>query len=398
MKQDLVITGIGAVGPFGHSADALWDALIAPETSLAMDNIGVEGLSPGQVNDFDIMNHIKNRRIKRAPLISQYAMAAAAEAIGQAKLADKTVDKNAVSLVYGTGNGPSDIIERNLSLLVDVGINGIEPLGFQESVFNAPASLISIEYGFRGPLLALPMGSAAGGYALCSAADLVLTGQAPSAIAVASDLSGGLGSDAKVKLRFISPNDGKEACVRPFDRRANGSLSSEGSAAVVIETEEAAAARGATVLARLTGWAVTNDAQGVVPKRGYEKGIAQAMRLADPDGQGADTVIAGSYCTQDAEIAEAKAIRDYASEGSTPTVTNVRGAVGDCQGVTGLWNVIAAIKSLETGTVPHVIGCEEPKEGLGFKLPSEGDAAPTAVMCNNFWVSGLNTAARLVAA
>ena len=91
MNQDLVITGVGAVGPFGHTAEALWDALVAPETTLTPENLDADGRGAGMVKDFDVTNHVKNRRIKRAPKISQFAIAAAAEAIAQAKLGEMVV-------------------------------------------------------------------------------------------------------------------------------------------------------------------------------------------------------------------------------------------------------------------------------------------------------------------
>ncbi|WP_349368700.1 beta-ketoacyl synthase N-terminal-like domain-containing protein [Salinarimonas sp.] len=393
--RDVVITGTGAVGPFGDTVDAFWHALRAPDPCLGPAAAGSDGHV--DVPGFDIARFTKSSRVSRAPRVSQYAYAATSAAIAQADLPLRTMDKDTVSIVYGTANEPTEIVARNVHLLCAVGVNAIEPIGFQESVYNAPASLISIEYGFRGPLLALPMGWAAGGYALCAAADLIATGQAEVVIAVASDHVAGLGRDIDRKLRFISPNDGKEARVRPFDERANGVIAATGGAALTLEARSAAEARGARILAALTGWASTNDARGVSPKRGYSRGIANAMRLSDPARAGTDVVLAGSYCTRDAERAEAEAIAAYANGREAPTVTNIRGAVGDCKGVSGLWNAVAAVKIFEHGVVPAPVGTEYPDEALSLRLPGPQDRPPRAILCNNFWVGGLNTSARLEA-
>lgn len=391
--RDVVITGTGVTGPFGVTVDAFWQALCAADPCLGPGGAGRDGHA--DVPDFDVSRVTRSSRVLRAPRVSQYAYAAASAAIAQAELPVRTLDKDAVSIVYGTANEPTDVVARNVHLLCVAGVNAIEPIGFQESVYNAPASLISIEYGFRGPLLALPMGWAAGGYALCAAADLIATGQAEVAIAVASDHAAGLGHDIDRRLRFISPNDGGEARVRPFDRRANGVIAAMGSAALILEPGAAARARGARVLARLTGWASTNDARGLAPKRGYSRGIANAMRLSDAAQAGADVVLAGSYCTRDADRAEAGAIGAYADGRRVPTVTNIRGAVGDCKGVSGLWNAVAAVRILEQGIVPAPVGTDQPDETLALRLPAPQDAPPRSVLCNNFWIGGLNTSARL---
>ena len=356
--HELVITGVGAIGPFGTSSDSLWDAVRASNSAVSHD--AEADYTEERVKGFDVSDHFKSRRADRAPLITQFAITAVSEAIKGADLPLKSINKDRVSIVYGTGNGPEDIIDRNLSLIYDSGLGAVEPLGFQESVFNAPASLISIEYGFRGPLLALPMGWAAGGNALCAAADLVASGMADMSIAVASDICGDLCRGVYKKLQFISPNDGKTAGIRPFDIRANGSFLSEGGAAIVIETKEAALARSANILAELKGWANTNDAMGIVPRRGNSKGISNAMFGADPTGLGSDAILMGSYCTKDAETAEAKAVHRYAADRNLPTVTNIRGAVGEAKGVTGLWNVITAVNILQIGNVPYPIGGNVP--------------------------------------
>jgi len=144
--RDVVITGTGAVGPFGETVQELWDALCATEPCLDPEVASVE--NDETVPGFDIARYTKSGRVSRAPRVSQYAFAATSSALEQSALPLKKLNKDAVSIVYGTANEPTDILVRNLHLLCASGVNSIEPIGFQESVYNAPASLISIEYGF----------------------------------------------------------------------------------------------------------------------------------------------------------------------------------------------------------------------------------------------------------
>jgi len=395
MSPDIVITGIGAVGSFGSSPDDLWNALLCGEPlDRPSKRLSGDWLSTEMV-DFDLDKFRRTAKGHRAPRISQYALAAAAQAISQANITAKSVDKDAVSIVYGTGNGPGDVIAKNLAAITDVGMGGIEPLSFQESVFNAPASLISIEYGFRGPLIALPMGWAAGGYAVSTAADLIEFGHASIAVVVVSDELTSLTHNAVSALGLVSPNDGLEQMTRPFDRRHNGAVMGEGGAALVLETREHAMARGATVLMELAGWGVTSDAFGVGHKGAGPAALQSAMEIAmhRAGEDRPDLVYSGSYCTADADQAEANSLVAIFEPSLRPTVTNIRGTIGEAKGVSGIFNLIAAEASLRTGIVPRTSGCEDIDLGCPIDIATKSSAIADmdVVMCNAFWVNGTNT-------
>ena len=392
--QEIVITGLGAVGGFGQSPSDLWQALQAKQaTWLRSERLDGSPLS-AEIADFDLNHFRRTAKGHRVPRISQYALAAAAQAIKHARLDSKEVDKDMVSVVYGTGNGPNDVVGKNLRGIVTTGLGGVEPLSFQESVFNAPASLISIEYGFRGPLLALPMGWAAGGHAIAMAADLICFRHTPVAVVVASDESTALGHRAIKALGFVSPNDGGDEAVRPFDVRHNGAIVGEGAAALVLETLEHALARGAIPLMRLTGWAMTADSFGTGAKGRGMPAIQDAMQSAlHMAGRShVDLIYSGSYCTVDADQAEAEAIVALFGSGTTPPTTNIRGAIGETKGVAALFNAVAACSSLQTGVIPATKGCEQidPACDLDVVLSARAGVAVDAVLCNAFWVNGVN--------
>ncbi|KIC07231.1 hypothetical protein RA19_24865, partial [Leisingera sp. ANG-M1] len=197
---------------------------------------------------------------------------------------------------YGTGNGPNEVVERNLSAITADGLTAVEPLSFQESVFNAPASLISIEFGFRGPLLALPMGWAAGGYAIATAADLIRFGHAETVVVVVSDEMSAIGNSAMRGLRLISKQTEASELLRPFSADASGASNGEGAAAIVVEARQAAESRGNAPLAILRDWSMTSDSCGVGPKRsagGIQAAMAQALDQAAE--QEPDVIFSGSY-------------------------------------------------------------------------------------------------------
>ena len=387
----LVITGMGAVGAFGGSAQELWSALLAGHSLARPSKRLAEAPMAAEVTDFDLMTFRRSAKASRSPRVSQFALAAAAQAINASGLSGKGIDKDEVAIVYGTGNGPSEIIERNLRSILKGGLGGVEPLGFQESVFNAPASMVSIEYGFRGPLIALPMGWGAGGFALTTAADLISFGHAPVALVIAADDHTRLTFDSLAALKLVGDT------VRPFDRRSNGTVIGEGSAALVVERRDHAQKRGATVLAELAGWSSVGDIAPLGAKMGQPEGLHDGMRQAMGAAgvSSVDVVYAGSYCTKDADLAEARAI--HTASGNA-RVTNIRGVIGEPKGPTGLLNVIAAIHSIKTGIVPPTVGFEEADPGcppIAVSPETQRLERIDTVLCNSFWIHGTNNSCLL---
>lgn len=393
MEHDIVITGFGTVGCFGGSQQALWDALLAGKPLFEKcEHLDSEDLA-AQIRNFKLDDYKRTAKGHRAPRISQYALAAAAQAINQANLTQKAVDKDAVSIVYGTGNGPNDVVEQNLGTITHQGLAAMEPLCFQESVFNAPASLISIEYGLRGPLLALPMGWAAGGYAVATAADMIRFGHASVVIVVTSDEISAIGHTAMKALKLFSAQADPLEAVRPFDRAHSGCVGSEGGAALILESRAHAEARGAVPLLELAGWATTSDRFGVGHKANGDA-LCRAMRdaVAQAGGTPPDVIYAGSYCTEDADLAEAEAIAEAFGE-HRARVTNIRGVIGEAKGPTGLLNLLAAEMSLRNGVVPATAGCRDIDPGCDLDVCQDITPVPgmQSILCNAFWVNGSNT-------
>ncbi|MDR6412838.1 beta-ketoacyl synthase N-terminal-like domain-containing protein [Paraburkholderia terricola] len=396
MNDDpLVITAMGAVGCFGDDVSSLWTKLLRAETlARSIEDSDDIHLST-RMQDFDLTRFHKSADGHRRPKSSQYAMAAAVQVIEQAKLGrDHDVDRDEVAIVYGTGTGSVSLTEKMLTSLIEQGMGSIEPLLFQESVFNAPASWVGIEYGFRGPLVALPMGWPTGGHAVATAADFVDFGTARIAIVLLADELSPIAFKAFRALGLLEPAASDEQGMRPFDVRSRGAILGDGAAAIVVERASSARARGVPALAKLSGWSVTSDPFGMGPKGSVTSTLGQSMQaaLAQAGRASVPVVFSGAYGSQDAAAAEAAGIRSLPGE-ERPIVTNIRGVVGEARGTTGLWNVIAAVQAMRHGQVPAIANCGEPDHGLGLQLAT-GASAPApidAALCNAFWLNGVNT-------
>jgi 3-oxoacyl-(acyl-carrier-protein) synthase len=400
--DELVVTALGAVGSFGDDVDALWSSLLAAEPLARPSAMRPDGRLSTEITGFDLARFYKSSDGHRRPNTSQYAMAAAVQAIAQARLdMSHDVARDDVAIVYATGTGGVSLTQQMQTALIERGMGAIEPLLFQESVFNAPASWVGIEHGFRGPLVALPMGWAAGGHAVAMAADLIRFGNAPIALVLVSDELAPIAFDAYEALGMLAPDTDGEQRLRPFDVRSRGTVLGEGAGAIVIETAASARARGVTPLARLAGWSITSDPSGIGPKRTPTSSLGDAMAqaLALSGRSTVPAVFSGAWGAPSAAAVEADAIRALDAASAAPVVTSIRGALGEARGATSLWNVIAAVRALQEGVVPPLTGCEQPDTSLGLDLATAARTPDRldAVLCNSFWVHGVNAAVVLEA-
>ncbi|MBC7983458.1 MAG: hypothetical protein H7Y02_06345 [Candidatus Obscuribacterales bacterium] len=388
LDQELVITGVGALGQFGRSPDDLWSVLLDNRSLVSSSEQSEFATQKGEL-DYAYPTHISPNT---AP-VSRYALAAAAQAIAQAGLQTATNAQD-IAVVFGTANGSGNAL-RNYAAFESEGRGAFRLGSVLEASIHSPATLISIEYGFRGPLVMLPMGWAAGCYALSVAADFVKFGMAPAAVVVASDETiADVVHGAYKALGLLSPNDGKARAVRPFDLRRNGAVLGSGAAAVIVETREHALQRGATPLMRLAGWALASDSFGIGAKGRGRASIGTAMEAAmrKAERNHVDVVYSGSYCTTDADHAEATAIAAMFNSSTRPPVTNIRGTLGEIGCVTGMFNVLAAGCSLHSGTIPPTLGSEEldPYCDLDVVTATRRLSNVESALCNAFWVNGVN--------
>lgn len=391
--QSLVVSGCGVLGPFGVGEDSLAAALdgeldcFGPCTLFGTDH------RVAQVRDFRITDHVRNPKAQRSPRISQFALAAASAAIRQAGLNAKSLGADATALVYGTGNGPAAATERSLDAIVGKGLGAVEPLVFQESVFNAPASLISIDLAIKGPVVVLPMCWTAGLHALKLGIDMLRLGRVQRVLVVAADELAATTHMALDGLGFVSPNDGREEATRPFDPRVNGAVFGEGAAALVIEPEAEVATRGGRARARIAGCAIGTDSLGAAPADTSGAALARVMdaALAAASWHPADLdhLLAGTIVTAASDQAELAAIaRTMARRPEPCPVSSLKAAIGELMGPAALIGIVTAIMELEQGRRFGTLGLERPPSAGATFPGATTDAPMRRVMVNATGVSG----------
>jgi len=403
MPSGIVVTGCGLIGPFGGGEKALLQTLREKHSCIGDCTLFETHHKVAEVKGFRLADYIRNPRAERSPRISQFALAASAQTLTQSGIDPKRIASESTAIVYGTANGPAVATERSLHAIVTQGLDAVEPLVFQESVFNAPASLISIQFRIKGPILVLPMFWTAGLYALKQGCDLLRRGTVERVLIVVADELAGTTITALDRLGFISPNDGGDEEMRPFDDRVNGAILGEGAAVVLLESEDAAHDRGATPRARITGCAVGGDALGPGAPDDSGKAMARvitrAIAQAERSVSNIDHILAGTIANRKSDLAELNGLEMLFSGSERPCpVTSLKPYIGEAMGPASLINLIAGILEIEHGTI---FGNRDLKraDGAGITFPTESEKQPVrTLLINAIGVSGTYASVILEAA
>jgi 3-oxoacyl-(acyl-carrier-protein) synthase len=353
-----VITGCGALSPFGGGVPALWRGLLAGASAL--------GPSGGVVPDFDAARALGAAAAARLDRLTQFALAAAGEAIEEAGLDLGRVDRSRCGVIVGTTIGGMLIGERyRRSRKTGEPFAARQLLHFP---YHALANRVARELGVRGPVVSPSIACASGTQAVGLALELVRRGQGD------LFLAGGAETACEFVLGgFTCLRATTRGTVRPFDVRRDGLLLGEGAAVLVIESAAHARARGARPLAAVLGTGLSGDAVHMTAPARDGAGAARAMRAALADAGVAaeeiDFVSAHGTGTVYNDAMEVAALRAVfgATAGRVP-LNSIKGAIGHTLGAAGAFEAIMATRVLAEGLIPPTANCDEIDPGWGIDV------------------------------
>ena len=353
LARRVVITGVGVIGSFGIGIEALWDSIGAGRTKFAPCSRYPGTLPCAEAVKPDLRRMLQSGRNSRTSLVSQFAIAAVHLALNQASLPlGKGASGRAIGIVYGTSHGPGATTQEIYDDLIDHGPAAVKPRAFQESVFNAPASLASIQFGLKGPIQVLAA-SVCGPTVLYQAQMLLAHPGIDAVIALCADeLCGAVQSALRI-LRWHRPAAAADEPA-PY-RSGRGAIPSEGAAALVLERGDHALARSAFTLAEMAGAATTNDAWKLVRPAQDGRGLIAAIHgcLADAGASPGDVdLILSSNANTDVEDRlEAAAVRSVFGD-AAPPVASTKDDIGHAMGAAAMLDVVLAAEMLRRGRVP----------------------------------------------
>lgn len=372
---EVVVTGVGCLGPWGTGRAALAAALAAgtPSTA-AMDRSAGwhrrgSATAYGSCQQLDLSPWLSPQAARRMSDLSRFGVAAARMALADAGLAD--VRGEATAVVLATAFGPGGFTEQLAQQILEKGGRAASPFLFTDCVANAAAGQIAIELGARGPNVTLCQREAGPLLALAQGAAEIASGRAERCLAGAVDEVKPLMHAVLDRFRALSRPGAHGELPRPFDRRRNGVLASEGASVLLLEHERAARARGARVLARVGPTVRAFDPTASPSGFGRDAGSLAATlrdRLAGWLLE-VDTVVSGASGARAGDALEAAVLR--AALPATTRVLAPKAVLGEYGGGT----LAAAMLALEGATFALPPACAEPDPALAVRLASGPIAA-----------------------
>lgn len=392
----VVITGMGAVTPLGHTAAASWAAMregrsaIGLVRSLATDNLRA-GIA-AEVADFDPARHFDDKRLILLDRFTQFALVAAREAVAQSGIAfDADGLGTGTAVVIGTGIGGEQTHDAASRRLYRDGNPRTHPLTIVRLMANAPASHIGIEFGLNGPTFATSSACASSNHALAQAFQMVRSGVARAAVAGGSEACITLGVVRAWEAMRVMADD----TCRPFCRQRRGMVLGEGAAVFVLERLEDAQRRGADILAELAGAGMSADAGDVVfpSAEGAALAIGRALDDASLAPADVDYINAHGTGTPGNDPTETAAIRRvFGASADRLAVSSTKSMHAHALGAAGAIELVAAIGALREQVVPPTANFLDPDPECDLDyVPNAAREQPVrAVLSNSFAFGGLN--------
>ena len=372
MRTRVVVTGMGAITPIGNDVESFWNGLKNKQIGIGpityFDTTDYKCKLAAQVKDFNAKDYMDPKAARRMELFSQYAVAAAKQALDQAGIDMTKEDPYRVGVSVGSGIGSLQAVERDCKKLFEKGPSRVNPLLVPLMISNMAAGNVSIQFGLKGKCINVVTACATGTHSIGEAFRSIQYGEADVMVAGGTEASiTPIGVAGFTALTALNTTDDPLRASIPFDKERNGFIMGEGSGIVILESLEHAKARGAKILAELVGYGATCDAYHITSPAEDGSGAAKAMEVAIKDAgarpEDIDYVNAHGTSTHHNDLFETKAIKlalgDHAYK---VKINSTKSMIGHLLGAAGGVEFIACVKSIEEGYVHATAGYQIPDE------------------------------------
>jgi 3-oxoacyl-[acyl-carrier-protein] synthase II len=399
----VVITGIGAVTPLGHSWSETWKNLVAGVSAgrriTHFDPTDFPTQFACSVTDFDPTKYMDAKEAKRLGSVTQYGWVATQDALAQSALDLTPMDKDRVGIEMGSAFGALDLLEEQVLALHKGGPRRIKPTVGPSVLISTTPCFIAISLGVTGPVDSRMTACATGITSLGEAMRRLQRHEVDVMIAGGTDaFQTPLMMASFSRLGAMSTrNDDPATACRPFCATRDGLILGEGATVMVLETLEYAQARGAKILAEITGFGASSDAYHIAAPDPSGVGAAKAMRYAlreaGVEGSDIDFIAAHGTATKLNDPSETAAIKLALGEAAYDTrVSSVKSMVGHMMGAAGAISAAAIVGAIQDGVVPPTINYREPDPECDLHfVPNQAEQRQVNVgMCNAFGFGGQN--------
>jgi 3-oxoacyl-[acyl-carrier-protein] synthase II len=403
-NRRVVVTGLGLVTALGTGIEKNWEALMAGRSGIGpitrFDTADYPTKFAGEVRDFEPLDWIEKKDVRKMDLFIQYAMGASEQAMRQSGL--KITEDNAddVGVLVGVGIGGLCTIEENHLIFLESRLKRITPFFIPKLISNLAPGQISIRYGARGANFSTTSACASGSHAIGEAYRMIRAGYLEAAITGGAEAAiTSLGVGGFVAMRALSTrNDNPEAASRPFDRERDGFVMAEGAASLILEERESAIARGAKILAEIVGYATNADAYHITSPSPEGQGAAKCMQRCLEDGDldpnEVDYINAHGTSTPQGDIAETQAIKKvFGEHAARIAVSSTKSMTGHTLGAAGAIESAYTVLAILNSAIPPTINYEypDPECDLDYVPNRARPAKIRLALKNSFGFGGTNT-------
>lgn len=412
--RKVVVTGMGVVSPLGVGVETFWRRLVSgasgirgvtlfdPTASACKIGGEVPSVSEDPEGGFDPDAYLEPREQRRMDRFIHFAIAAVDEALEMAGWHPKTdLERERTGTIIATGVGGFPAMTAATRQVEEKGPRRVSPFLVPSFLANLAGGQVSIRHGLRGPMGAPVTACAASVQSLGDALRLIRSGEADVIVAGGAEACIDPVSYAgfsAAKALSTRRNDDPVAASRPFDQDRDGFVMGEGAGALILEAEDHAVARGATILAEVSGYGTSADAFHVTASspdgEGGQRAMRQALAMARLSPADIDYVNAHSTSTPVGDAAEIAALGTiFSGRGKDLAVSASKSSFGHLLGAAGAVEAIASIKALLTGLLPPTLNLETPDEAADRFELVPGSAIKKSVdhvLSNGFGFGGVN--------
>ena len=404
-QERVVITGMGAVTPLGHTVSTSWENMIAGQSGIAkVTHFNTDHLPvriAGEVKDFDPHNYLPRKSAKRMARASHFAIAAATQAVEDAKLSYPFSDEQAErrGVLLGSSMGGFDKVEQGFKEYMR-GLGKVSPFSLAMSSPNLSTFHVCVALNAQGYTNTFSTACSAGTVAIAEAAEVIKRGRCD--IILAGGTEANINETTMVgfiALQAMSTqNDAPAQASRPFDARRDGFVLGEGCAFFVLEQLEHAVKRGAYIYAEVLGHAHSSDTYHIIAPDPEGKGATRAMRWALQDAavkpEQVDYINAHAASTPLGDATETFAIKTLFGERAYEIpISSTKSMLGHSFGATGAVEAMACVKAIETGIIPPTINYETPDPACDLDyVPNQARRKSVNItLSNSFGLGGQNS-------
>ena len=404
MSRRVVVTGFGAITPVGNDVATTWRSLLegvsgaAPITKFDPANFPVKFAA--EVKGFDPLQFMDRKEAKRADIYTQYAVAAALQAMQHAGLADgASYDPDRLGVILGSGIGGLKSFEEQHDVYRERGPSKISPFFIPMFIADIAAGIVSMRFNAKGPNYATVSACATSAHAIGDAFRAIQYGDADAMITGGSEATvTPMAMAGFANMKALSErNDSPATASRPFDATRDGFVMGEGAGVIVLEELEHARRRGATIHAEIVGYGATGDAYHLTAPAPEGEGAQRAMKraMADAGLTPADVQYINAHGTSTPanDLNETKAIRAVFGDHATKVnVSSTKSSTGHMLGAAGAVEFIVSSLAVKEGMIPPTINYQsaDPECDLNYTPNRAQRREITAALSNSFGFGGHN--------